>query len=93
MYRRITTKLFNTTTPKVEVKVKMAKRGSLIKPIEKREKPKHEKCPHLSSDRTCARMINEGLDGSLSDFDIKHFCNGNPLHCYYFRLPTSKAKK
>lgn len=107
MYKRITPKLFNTTTRSVKVKVKVVKprapsvpKKEKRKPKKKEKKPKKEerkplraKCPHLRSDKTCARMIKEGLDGSVSDVDIKHFCDGNPLLCYYFRLSPPKKKK
>jgi len=53
------------------------------------------RCPHLSSSsqKTCLRMVEEGLDGKVSDFDIQHFCNGNPVHCYFFRFPCQKSKE
>ena len=48
----------------------------------------HSKCPYLStnSGKICVRMLDAGLDGKLSSFDIQHFCNGNPTYCYYFRF-------
>jgi len=46
------------------------------------------KCPYAcNSPLKCIRMIENGLDGKLSDFDIQHFCNGNPVNCYFYRLP------
>ena len=36
-------------------------------------------------------MLTENLDEELSDFDLKHFCDGNPIYCYYFRLPALQA--
>lgn len=33
-------------------------------------------------------MSAENIDEELSDFDLKHFCDGNPIYCYYFRLPA-----
>jgi len=36
-------------------------------------------------------MLAENMDGELSDFDLKHFCDGNPVYCYYFRLPALQA--
>jgi hypothetical protein len=48
-------------------------------------------CPYLSSSfRICKKMIEDGLDGAVSSFDIKHFCRGNPFYCYYFRSHPSK---
>jgi hypothetical protein len=49
------------------------------------------KCPYAkNSNPKCERMIEQGLDGKVSDFDIEHYCNGNPINCYYYRLPRSK---
>jgi len=50
------------------------------------------RCPYLSSSsqKTCLRMTEEGLDSKVSDFDIQHFCNGIPFHCYFFRFPREK---
>ncbi|NIR86182.1 hypothetical protein GWO13_00885, partial [Candidatus Bathyarchaeota archaeon] len=62
------------------------------KPKKEEKKPLRAKCPNLRPDKTCTRMIKEGLDGNISDFDIKHFCDGNPILCYYFRLPPPKKK-
>lgn len=32
-------------------------------------------------------MLEAKISGDLNDFDIKHFCEGDPIYCYYFRLP------
>jgi hypothetical protein len=47
------------------------------------------RCPYLSSatKKVCVKMLEAQVSGDLSDFDIKHFCDGNPIYCYYFRLP------
>jgi len=37
-------------------------------------------------------MAEKGLDASLSDFDIQHFCNGSPVNCFFFRQPPSKKE-
>ncbi len=45
-------------------------------------------CPHLSpasNRRICRLMVEQGLDGELDDFDITHYCKGNPSHCYFYR--------
>jgi len=45
-------------------------------------------CPHLSEcegKKTCKRMEEESMDGNISDFDFLHYCNGNPVNCFYFR--------
>jgi len=57
-----------------------------------KEKNKIRKCPYLSSSskRVCRRMVEEGLDGEVSSFDIEHFCRGKPLYCYYFRSSPSR---
>ncbi|MCW3980346.1 MAG: hypothetical protein NWF11_02615 [Candidatus Bathyarchaeota archaeon] len=38
-------------------------------------------------------MLEHNLEDDLSDFDLKHFCDGNPIYCYYFRLPQLELKK
>jgi hypothetical protein len=38
-------------------------------------------------------MLAENMDGELSEFDLKHFCDGNPVYCYYFRLPALQAAR
>jgi hypothetical protein len=46
------------------------------------------KCPYLSDgskEKICSLMIKQGLDGELDDFDITHYCKGNPNHCYFYR--------
>ncbi|RLI20455.1 hypothetical protein DRO54_06255 [Candidatus Bathyarchaeota archaeon] len=50
------------------------------------------KCPYLSeaSKKICVKMLELKLKGEVSDFDIKHYCTGNPIFCYYFRLPQIK---
>jgi len=58
-----------------------------------KEKNKITKCPYLSSNpkRVCRRMVDAGLDGDVSSFDIEHFCRGNPIYCYHFRsFPSRK---
>jgi len=45
-------------------------------------------CPYISENegkKNCKRMEEEGMDGKISDFDLKHYCNGSPVNCYYFR--------
>lgn len=51
------------------------------------------KCPYLSSasKKECVRMLEEQVDGEVSEFDLKHFCDGNPVYCYYFRSPVLQA--
>jgi len=49
------------------------------------------KCPYVrNSPPKCIRMIEKGLDGNLTDFDIQHYCDGKPINCYFYRLPSSK---
>ena len=38
-------------------------------------------------------MLEQKIDSQLSEFDIKHFCDGNPVYCYYYRLPNPLSKK
>lgn len=45
-------------------------------------------CPYLSvapNGKICRLMVGQGLDGDLDDFDITHYCKGNPNHCYFYR--------
>jgi len=52
-------------------------------------------CPYLSNKegkKTCQRMSEEGLDGEVSEFDMQHFCAGNPVCCYYFRTLSKQTK-
>lgn len=50
------------------------------------------RCPYLScaSKRECVKMVAESMEGDLSEFDLKHFCDGNPIYCYYFRLSKTQ---
>ena len=52
------------------------------------------KCPYLSeaSKKVCVKMLELKLKGDLTDFDIRHYCTGNPIFCYYFRLPQIKKE-
>ena len=47
------------------------------------------RCPYLSeaSKKICVKMLELKLKEDLTDFDIRHYCTGNPIFCYYFRLP------
>ena len=56
---------------------------------------KRMKCPYLSiaSSKECVKMLEQNMDEKLSDFDLKHFCDGNPVYCYYFRLPQLELKR
>ena len=51
------------------------------------------KCPYLLSrtERICLSMVESVLDSEVSSFDVKHFCNGNPVHCYYYRFAPSNG--
>ena len=51
------------------------------------------RCPYLSSasKKECIKMLAEKIDEELTEFDLKHFCDGNPVYCYYFRLPFMQA--
>ena len=52
------------------------------------------KCPYLrNSPPRCTKMIEKGLDGKLTDFDIEHFCDGNPVRCYFYRVLPSEEKE
>ena len=45
-------------------------------------------CPYLSAapeGKICRLMVEQRLDGELDDFDITHYCKGNPNYCYFYR--------
>lgn len=45
-------------------------------------------CPYLSAapkGKICWLMVEQRLDGELDDFDITHYCKGNPNYCYFYR--------
>ena len=71
------------------------KKKSTAHPKKRGEKSKRTGCPYLSesSKRICRKMIEKGLDGRVSSFDVEHFCKGNPFYCYYFRFHSSKKQK
>jgi len=49
-------------------------------------------CPHLvinAGKKICRRMLEDGLNGAVSDLDVKHYCKGKPIHCYYYRFPPN----
>jgi len=51
-------------------------------------------CPHLFVNdgvRICKRMVGEGIDGRVSDFDVQHYCQGSPINCYYFRTSEKQT--
>jgi hypothetical protein len=46
-------------------------------------------CLYLSINegtRSCQRMLDLGMAAEVTDFDIEHFCEGNPVCCYFFRV-------
>ena len=55
------------------------------------KEPGQVKCPHLLSraEKICLSMVESGLDSEVSSFDVKHFCDDNPIHCYYHRFAPS----
>ena len=53
------------------------------------------RCQYLSNiegRKICRRMLEEGKDAEVSDFDVQHFCVGNPMCCYYYRTPPKQPK-
>ena len=87
LYMRETEKLFNRNTEKEGIKMEQ--------PVQKQRKDtRHVKCPYFrkSPNKICVRMAEKGLDDSLSNFDIKHFCNGNPINCFFFRQSPPKKE-
>jgi len=50
-------------------------------------------CPYLvinAGKKICRRMLEDGINEAVSDFDVKHYCEGNPINCYYFRSPANR---
>jgi hypothetical protein len=49
-------------------------------------------CPYLSthSKKRCVEMEKAGRHSEISEFDFKHYCNGNPTLCYYHRKAQRK---
>jgi hypothetical protein len=46
-------------------------------------------CPCLSEckgKKVCMEMLEKGIDDEVSDFDLEHYCQGNPVNCYFFRM-------
>jgi len=51
-------------------------------------------CPHLSAidgKKICQKMKEKGMDREVSDFDVQHYCYGNPINCYYFRTSDKQT--
>jgi hypothetical protein len=50
------------------------------------------RCPYLksSSAKKCVAMEGAGKPAEISGFDYKHYCNGNPTLCYYYREAQRK---
>jgi len=51
-------------------------------------------CPHLSVNdgkKTCKKMEAVGMEGELSNFDVQHYCQSNPINCYYFRTSDNET--
>jgi len=63
------------------------KKKSTAGPKKMRKRSKRRGCPYLSggSKKVCRKMVEKGLDGVVSSFDVEHFCKGNMFYCYYFR--------
>ena len=52
-------------------------------------------CPYLSaaSDRRiCRLMVGQRLDGEVDDFDVSHYCKGNPGYCFFFRSYSNRTQ-
>jgi hypothetical protein len=52
-------------------------------------------CPYLFIDpgrKICRQMTEQGLDGELDDFDVTHYCKGNPNHCFFFRFNNNRIQ-
>ncbi|MFB0514952.1 MAG: hypothetical protein ACETVQ_05180 [Candidatus Bathyarchaeia archaeon] len=52
-------------------------------------------CPYLLIDpsrKICRQMTEQGLDGELDDFDVNHYCKGNPNYCFFFRFYNNRIQ-
>jgi len=51
------------------------------------------RCPYLSSNsaKICVEMENAGKPAEISNFDYEHYCNSNPVYCYYYRKAESET--
>jgi len=52
-------------------------------------------CPYILIDadrKICRKMLEKGLDGELDDFDVTHYCRGNPSHCFFFRFYNNRIE-
>jgi len=43
--------------------------------------------------KKCVEMEKAGQPTQISDFDFEHFCNGNPLDCYYYRKAINEKTR
>lgn len=53
------------------------------------------RCPYVFIDsgrRICRQMTEQGLDGTLDDFDITYYCEGNPNYCFFFRFRNKQTQ-
>jgi len=51
-------------------------------------------CPYSSvtqNEKICRLMEVQGLDAELDDFDLTHYCKGNPNHCFFFRSCNNRT--
>lgn len=52
-------------------------------------------CPYILIDlgrKICSQMTEKGIDGELDDFDVTHYCRGNPNHCFFFRFYNNQIQ-
>jgi len=77
--------------------LRMSEIRHIVQPLNRSTSPVTlMQCPSLlikDNVRICKRMTEEGMDGNVSDFDVQHYCNGNPVNCYYFRNSNKHIKE
>jgi hypothetical protein len=69
----------------------MSNRGHIVSTENKKtvqhknRKTRKMQCPYLETNpkRTCKKMLEAEVDEAISDFDLAHYCEGNPICCYY----------
>lgn len=56
------------------------------------------RCPYLSSEskrKKCTKMIEAELSEEISDSDYEHYCDGNPIYCFFLQgngMPKESEK-
>jgi hypothetical protein len=52
-----------------------------------------KRMPRNGASEKCVEMEKAGQPAQISEFDFEHFCNGNPLDCYYYRKAINEKTR